>query len=163
MGIVAIANFDASELIKEIQDVLIPEWTLTFLINADTEATRMFEEWMGSWDRKYAIETKQLSYDKIEVFIHNEASFASGTSPFDERPARDSVPSYLNFGTSKRFAVLTAGFSAKTAVGLIASGGGSGGFDYVTSEAEPGIEARKIDETVSDELYKMILEIWEKE
>jgi hypothetical protein len=67
----------------------------------------------------------------------------------------DQPYSYVNNGTSVRFATMTSNFRPKTEPGSLVSGRGAGKVAFINKKApRPGIRARKFDEQIQ--------KIWEK-
>lgn len=98
---------------------------------------------MGTWNTHYPVE-KDIDERKgtAEVSIVGE------------------VPFFLNVGTKVRYATMSPDFSPKTIPRVLRSGSGSGKLAFVSiHKPNPGIDARKFDESVADEVSDQAAEI----
>lgn len=95
----------------------------------------------GTWNHKYPISI-ELKSGYAEVSMNGD------------------IPSYLNFGTAVRHAVMSDDFEAKTVPNFIPSGAGAGRKLFVSKRVRlPGIEARNFDQSVADKVAEQAAEI----
>lgn len=156
MSFIILDDFDA----KEFEEYLIEgleDFGSIMIEELGQKIEEYFIQWMSTWDRKYPITINRKPGPRFEVETQIENTGATGSSAYDDRPARDNVPAYLNFGTSIRFGIMTDGFNSKTTPGQIQSGLGAGGFSHVDiNDPQQGIQARLVDEKITkilDETY----------
>ena len=101
------------------------------------------EDVQGTWKHKYPV--------TVEV---------SALGGYVEVSINGDIPSYLNFGTAVRHAVMSDDFIAKTVPNFIPSGAGAGRKLFVSKRVRlPGIEARNFDQSVADKVADQAADI----
>lgn len=103
------------------------------------EAKALFEKTVETWDDKPEFTVKEYQ---------NSVSVSTSSK----------VYSYIDKGTSVRYATMIPGFSPKTRVRVIASARGSGGMVRVDrNHPKPGIEAREFSVIIQERIQKKFL------
>jgi len=127
-----------------------------------TAKVPLLSDFLGPFDKEmeHVLDLIEKSFQSsVSTWAHKpvferELEHKGGGNSYDiigTVSTEDEVYGYLNNGTSVRWATMTKGFQAKTKVGRIKAGTGSGGLAYVSKKVKrPGIKARKWDELIAN-------------
>ena len=106
---------------------------------------------------KYASDGNDLLLQPTRTWEEHPVTFSrelrrEGGRIYNVVYANSPVYFWLNYGTSKRYAVLSSDWSSKTSVGTLTANSGSGQVVGMTRKALRGIAARKWTEVVAEKL-----------
>ncbi len=117
---------------------------------ADVAARAYEDDIQGTWTHQFRVSA--------------EVDEARGTA---EVTMHGDIPNWLNKGTAVRYATMKPGYINKTRPGILRSVSGGGQVAFISkSRPNPGIEARKFDQSVADwvesQAAEIVISAWNK-
>lgn len=126
-------------------------------VNVNANLGAKFKNQVELLLNKYALESADLLEQPTKTWQSHHPVFSREVRRENNRIYNtvytdSDVFFWLNYGTSKRFAVLSSDWSSKTSVGSLVAGAGSGSVIGISKIAMAGIKARKWTELVQERL-----------